>query len=186
LIYLNVDIEPAHIFDFMQSDSQKLDSVDSQKLDSVVSKDVIAEMFKSCALMRSRLISKVITGIYDEELRPLKIGSAHFAVLVVICQIGPATRAEMGRILHLDRSTLTRDLKEILSEGWAEEIQKGADGRSRPIVLTMAGRDLLYRAVPAWQAAQEHAKALLGKGGVIAIVDIVNRIMKPTARGSSM
>jgi hypothetical protein len=44
---------------------------DSQKLDRLVFKDVVAEM---CVLMRSRLVSRVITGIYDEELRPLKIG----------------------------------------------------------------------------------------------------------------
>jgi DNA-binding MarR family transcriptional regulator len=107
-------------------------------------------------------------------------------VLVVICQIEPATRAKIGRILHLDRSTLTRNLKEILSEGWAEETQEGADGRSRPIVLTKAGMDLLRKAVPAWQAAQEHAKALLGKDGVSAIMDIANHMMKPTTRVSSM
>jgi hypothetical protein len=52
---------------------------DCQKLDRVVFKDVIAEMGRTCVLMRSRLVSRVITGIYDEELRPLKIGSAHFA-----------------------------------------------------------------------------------------------------------
>jgi DNA-binding MarR family transcriptional regulator len=158
---------------------------DSQKLDRVMGKDLSGEMGSTCILIRTRLISRVITGIYEEKLRPFKIGSASFAMLVVICQIEPATRAEIGRILHLDRSTMTRNLKEILSEGWAEEIQEGADGRSRPIALTMAGRDLLHKAVPAWQAAQEHAKALLGKDGVIAIVDIANRIMKPTARGSS-
>jgi DNA-binding MarR family transcriptional regulator len=152
---------------------------DSQKLDRVVLKDVVAEMGKTCVLMRSRLVSRVITGIYDEELRPLKIGSAHFAVLVVVCQIEPATRAEIGRILNLVRSTLTRELKGILSEGWAEEAREGADGRSRPIVLTKAGRDLLHKAIPAWQAAQERATALLGKDGVIAISDIANRIMKP-------
>ena len=92
-----------------------------------------------------------------------------------------ATRAEMGGILHLDRSTLTREVKGILSEGWAEETREGADGRSRPIVLTKAGRDLLHKAIPAWQAAQERATALLGKDGVIAISDIANRIMGPTA-----
>ena len=80
-------------------------------------------------LIRTRLISRVITGIYDEKLRPFKIGSAPFAVLVVICQIEPTTRAEIGRILHLDRSTLTRTLKEMLSEGWARTAQTVEAGR---------------------------------------------------------
>jgi DNA-binding MarR family transcriptional regulator len=107
-------------------------------------------------LMRTRLISRVIIGIYDEKLRPFGIGSTQFASLVVIYQIQPATRAEIGRLLHQDRSTLTRSLRAILAEGWVEEIQYQADarsrpdGRSRPIVLTMAGKDLLLRAEPAW------------------------------------
>jgi hypothetical protein len=35
----------------------------------------------------SRLISRVITGIYDEKLRPFGIGSVQLALLVVIQQI---------------------------------------------------------------------------------------------------
>jgi DNA-binding MarR family transcriptional regulator len=137
---------------------------------------MIAEMGTACLLMRTRLISRIITDIYDEQLRPLEISSAQFALLVAICQVHPATRADIGRHQHLDRSTLTRHLKVLLSEGWAEEIREGADGRSRPIVLTMAGMDLLRKAAPAWQAAQAQAKTLLDKDDVIAIMNIANRI----------
>ena len=142
---------------------------------------MIADIASTCVLMRTRLISRVINGIYDEKQRPFGIGSVQFALLVVIHQIEPATRAEIGSFQHQDRSTLTRNLKVILSEGWAEEIRDGADGRSRPIVLTMAGRDLLQRAVSAWQAAQAQAKTLLGKDNVIAIMNISKHIMdRPT------
>jgi DNA-binding MarR family transcriptional regulator len=146
-----------------------------------VDKDVIAEIGNTCVLMRSRLVARVITGIHDEKLRPFGIGSAQFALLVVIYQTEPATRAKIGRALHLDRSTLTRHLKVILSEGWVEEVKYGADGRSRPIMLTNAGKDLLRKAEPAWQAAQTQTKALLGKDGVTAVMDVANRMMDPTA-----
>ncbi len=138
---------------------------------------MIADIFSTCVFVRTRLISRVITGIYDEKLRPFGIGSIQFALLVVIRQIEPATRAEIGRLQHQDRSTLTRNLKVILSEGWAEEMRDGADGRSRPIVLTKAGRDLLRKAVPAWQAAQAQAETLLGKDDVIVIMNTANHIM---------
>src|ERR1035438_1667593 len=141
--------------------------------------DVIADMGSTCVLMRTRLISRVITGIYDEKLRPFGISSAQFALLVVIYQVEPATRAEIGRLQHQDRSTLTRNLKVILSEGWVEETRYGADGRSRPIVLTRVGKDLLCKAEPAWQAAQVQAKALLGEDGVTAVMDIASRIVDP-------
>ena len=138
---------------------------------------MIADIASTCVLLRTRLISRVITSIYDEKLRPFGIGSVQFVLLVVICQIEPATRAEISRLQHQDRSTLTRNLKVILSEGWAEEIRDGTDGRSRPIVLTTAGRDLLRKAAPAWQAAQAQAEALLGKDGVIVVMNTANHIM---------
>jgi DNA-binding MarR family transcriptional regulator len=130
-------------------------------------------------LMRARLISRVITAIYDEELRSLGIISPQFALLVIISEIEPATRAEIGRYHHQDRSTLTRNLRIILSEGWAEEVQDERRGRGRPIVLTTAGKDLICKGAPAWRVAQGRTKALLGEDGVIAITDIANGIMNP-------
>ena len=160
---------------------------DGQSLVRVAGKEVIADIGSTCMLMRTRLISRVITSIYDEKLRPLGIGSAQFVLLVVIYRIEPATRAKIARFHHQDRSTLTRHLKVILAEGWAEEVkyqadaQSRPDGRSRPIVLTKAGKDLLRKAEPAWQAAQSQAKALLGKDGVTAVMGIADRIMEPSA-----
>jgi DNA-binding MarR family transcriptional regulator len=157
--------------------------LDDQPPVRAAGKDVIAEMASTCVLMRTRLISRAITGIHDKKLRPLGIGSAQFALLVVIYQIEPATRAAIGRFQHQDRSTLTRNLKVIFAEGWAEEIQYQADarsrpdGRSRPIMLTKAGKDLLRKAEPAWRAAEAQAKALLEEDGVIAVMDITNRII---------
>jgi len=136
--------------------------------------DVIADIGSACLLMRARLISRVVERIYDEELRAFGFGSAQFALLVAIHQMAPATRADIGRFMHLDRSTLTRHLKVLLSEGWAEEINEGADGRSRPVALTTDGLVLLQKAVPAWQAAQKKADTLLGNDSVMGIT---NRII---------
>jgi DNA-binding MarR family transcriptional regulator len=132
-------------------------------------------------LMRTRLIARVLTAMYDEELRPFQIGSAQFAMLVVIYKMQPATRAAIGRFHHQDRSTLTRNLKILLSEGWIEEVPDTAGGRGRPIVLTKAGKALLHNAQPAWQAAQTKAKSLLSPKGESAVMDVANRIMSAQA-----
>jgi DNA-binding MarR family transcriptional regulator len=143
----------------------------------LASKDVISVIASSCVLIRTRLIARVLTSLYDEAFQPFGVGSPQFVLLGVISKIEPATRAEIGRFHHQDRSTLTRNLKIIISEGWAEEIQDDAGGRGRPIVLTKKGKDLLRDAEPAWRAAQARAKALLGKDGVTAVMEIGDRIM---------
>src|ERR1700688_3652766 len=105
---------------------------DSQTPNRVGGEDVVAEIGSTCLLMRTRLISRVIAGIYDEQLRPFGIGAAQFVLLVAIYKVEPATRGAIGRVLHQDRSILTRNLKLIISEGWVVEKQGLGDGRSRP------------------------------------------------------
>jgi DNA-binding MarR family transcriptional regulator len=139
---------------------------------------VIEEINQACMLMRTRLISRVMTAIYDAELRSFGIGSPQFALLVVIGSLEPVTRADIGRYLHQDRSTLTRNLKLVLAEGWAKEIQDDAGGRARPVALTRAGREMLRNAAPGWRAAQSRAKALLAKDGVNAVMNVANRIVE--------
>jgi DNA-binding MarR family transcriptional regulator len=142
--------------------------------------DMIAEMAGTCVLMRTRLVSRVVTGIYDQELRPFGLNSPQFALLVVIAKLGPSTRAEIGRYHHQDRSTLTRNLQVMLAEGWIAEASDGSSGRGRPIVLTKTGRNLLRAVVPAWRAAQTQAKITLGQSGVLAIREIADGIMNLT------
>jgi DNA-binding MarR family transcriptional regulator len=143
--------------------------------------DLIQEIGSTCVLMRTRLISRVITAIHDEALQPFGIGAAQFVLLVVIGKLEPASRAEIGRYHRQDRSTLSRNLKVILAEGWAEEDPTRVQGRIRPIVLTEAGRALLMRAAPAWRKAQAEAKAVLGQGGTDAVMAIANGILSDPA-----
>jgi DNA-binding MarR family transcriptional regulator len=130
--------------------------------------DVTSEISRDCLLTRTRRISRVLTGIYDEKLRPFGINSPQFSLLAVISRLGAASRADVGRANHQERSTLTRNLQLMLSEGWIKEVQTGG----RQITLTTTGRNLLHRAAPAWRAAQGQAKTILGEAGVVAVIDI--------------
>ncbi len=139
---------------------------------------VIAEFASTCLLMRARLASRVLTALYDDELREFGLNAPQFSMLVVIHRIGPASRAEIGRYHHQDRSTLTRNLKLLISEGWIEESPDSPGGRARPMVLTAKGLSLLHKVRPSWQTAQEKAKALLGENNVEALDDIAKRLRK--------
>lgn len=136
---------------------------------------LVGEVAKGCLLMRTRRISRVVTGIYEEALRPFGVNAPQFSLLMLIAKLNGASRAEIGRANHMERSTLTRNLSLLLNEGWIEEVTpKG--GRSRPILVTVAGRDLLASAVAAWRSAQRKAKHLLGDDGAAAIATVADRI----------
>jgi DNA-binding MarR family transcriptional regulator len=132
---------------------------------------LVTEVIKDCLMTRTRRISRVITSLFDQELRPFGLSSSQFSLLVLIARMDGASRAEIGRANHQERSTSTRNLQLVLDQGWAEEIVP-EKGRSRPIVISKGGRDLLAQAMPAWRAAQVKAKQLLGVDGASAIVEL--------------
>ena len=132
---------------------------------------LVTEVAEHCLMTRTRRISRVVTNLFDQALRPHGLSSSQFSLLVLIARMNGASRAEIGRANHQERSTSTRNLQLVLDQGWAEEIMP-EKGRSRPIMISKAGRELLAQAMPAWRAAQVKAKQLLGVDGASAIVQL--------------
>lgn len=108
-------------------------------------------------------------------MRPHGVNASQFAMLVLIAKLNGASRAELGRANHLERSTSTRNLQLLLEQGWVEEVVP-EQGRSRPIYLSAEGRALLKQALPAWRAAQDEARQLLGEAGAGALLAIAQRL----------
>jgi DNA-binding MarR family transcriptional regulator len=125
----------------------------------------IEQIVCECLLSRARILNRVLTGIYDDELRSYGLKATQLNLLVVVARVGPVRRIDIGKRLHLDPSTLTRNLKIMLTHGWIEELIDGADGRGSPLQVTAKGRDLLNQIVPSWRKAQDRARKLIGNEG---------------------
>lgn len=138
--------------------------------------DIVNEITRNCLLTRTRQISRVVTGIYDEVYRPFGINAPQVSLLVMIARLGSPTRAEIGRQNRQERSTLTRNLQLMASNGWIEEGPHEEGGRKKAIMLTKAGRKMLHDIGPAWREAQRQGKALLGERGAAAIKSIADEI----------
>ncbi|CAN5458025.1 helix-turn-helix domain-containing protein [soil metagenome] len=145
-----------------------------KSIDATVRAAEALEVKQSCLLTRTRLIARIVTNLYDEALRPFGINSPQYALLGLIEEVEPATRADLARHNSQDRSTLSRNLQIMLDEGWIEETAAGAKGRSRPLILSRRGCELLHAAMPAWRAGQLQAQALMGKEGVDALIQVAD------------
>jgi DNA-binding MarR family transcriptional regulator len=124
------------------------------------------EVARDCFMTRWRTMNRVLAAIYDEELRPFALKSSQHSLLVAVTKAGPVRRIELGRLLSLDPSTLTRNLAVMLKHGWIEEVPDDGDQRGAPIETTAIGRKLLESSAPAWRRAQARAKKILGSNGV--------------------
>lgn len=120
---------------------------------------------KTCIAVRLRLLNRVITNFYDDALRPLGLKVSQLNILIVTARLGLARPAQVCEILQLDVSTLSRNIKPLQAHGWLEVVPE-EDARSQPFRLTAQGKQLIEKAVPAWEEAQRQATELLGSEGV--------------------
>jgi DNA-binding MarR family transcriptional regulator len=133
-----------------------------------------------CIAVRLRMLNRVTTNIYDNALRPLDLKVSQMNILVAAANMGTARPAEVCERLHLDVSTLSRNVDRMKARGWLEVVPD-KDGRAQPFCLTPQGRKLLEKAVPAWREAQQQVKKVLGNG----FVEQLNQAMKRVSNGGA-
>jgi len=141
----------------------------------------IETIASGCIAGRLRLLNRVVTNLYDDALRPLGVKLSQGNVLAVTAKLGVARPAQVCEMLQLDSSTLSRTVERMVANGWLE-IVPGQDARTQPFRLTNAGRDLMERAIPAWEEAQTRARELLGAG----VLDLLNTAVKRVANLESL
>ena len=112
--------------------------------------------------------------IYNRELRPHGLTIAQMNILVVAYRRGGARQQDVCQLLHLEKSTLSRDVARMCARGWVSK-DRGEGGRATILRVTTVGQRMLEKAFPAWREAQRKARAMLGTAGV----DSVHRLADP-------
>ena len=133
-----------------------------------------------CACANLRRAARAVTRAYNRELLSEGIEITQFTLLMALNQLGEISQGELGDILALDSTSLTRMLKLLKEHGWVQA-KEGDDRRVRLFRLTRAGRDKYQECFPHWKRAQEQLRTMLGEktmgqlSGVLAEVTRVSR-----------
>lgn len=102
-----------------------------------------------------------MTRLYNRELRSHGIEITQFTLLMALDQVGEIAQGELGEILALDSTSLTRMLKLLRDHGWVRAKQ-GGDRRMRIFSLTHAGREKFQQSLRHWNRAQNQLRTVLG------------------------
>ena len=141
---------------------------------------MIDKVASECVAVRLRMLNRVVTNIYDDALRSLDLKVSQMNILVAAAKMGTARPIEVCEHLHLDVSTLSRNVERMKARGWLEVVAN-EDGRSQPFRLTPRGRKLLEKAVPAWSVAQQQVKKVLGADFVEQLNQAIKRVKEGLA-----
>jgi DNA-binding MarR family transcriptional regulator len=119
------------------------------------------EILERCACHRVRTAARFVTRAYDEALRPVGLRATQLSVLVAAAADDALSITALAKLMGMDRSTLTRNLRPLEAEGL---VKLGNEGwrRSRTLRITARGRSRLREAVPLWEKAQQNLQEKLG------------------------
>jgi DNA-binding MarR family transcriptional regulator len=117
-----------------------------------------------CACQNLRRLSRVVTRIYDQELRTSGLEITQFGVLTALAAVGEANQKRLSAGFAMDSTTLTRTLGLLGKQGWVRA-RRGKDRRERLFRLTAAGRRQMTMAQPHWERAERRLHNELGDAG---------------------
>lgn len=123
--------------------------------------DIAENTASACISTRVRQLSRIVTRVYDDALRPLGITASQFTLLTQLAQQDGITAVEIGHALDIEKSTLSRNLKRLLAIGLIT-MDPPAGRRGRGLHLTPKGESVIKQAYPVWMDAQSKTVKTMG------------------------
>jgi DNA-binding MarR family transcriptional regulator len=122
----------------------------------------LTALINDCACLKVRTAARAVTRFYDDAFRPVGLRATQLSVLVAVAFSEAVSIASLSRLLGMDRSTLTRNLRPLEKN---QLVTLGPEGhhRSRTLSITSRGEQLVHKALPVWEKAQQKLRDELKK-----------------------
>jgi DNA-binding MarR family transcriptional regulator len=149
-----------------------------------------AQAPRGCTCAKLRRLSRRVTAVYDRELAGAGLRVTQYSMLGVMQREagqGDMPLTVLSERLDMDRTTLSRNLKPLIAQGWAELVSSDTDARVRLARVTAAGASAWQAARPHWKRAQLEVNRTLGDDTVDRLhqwLDQVTPLFRPPPPGS--
>ena len=114
-----------------------------------------------CLCLHVQRAARSLARRFDEALRPFGLTNGQFSLLMSLNRPQPPPMGPVAALLGMDRTTLTAALKPLARRGLVKISPDPSDRRSRVLILTAKGRNLLAPAMPVWQSTHEDVERLI-------------------------
>ncbi|MEO7390976.1 MAG: MarR family winged helix-turn-helix transcriptional regulator [Ramlibacter sp.] len=147
----------------------------------------IAVKPRGCTNLKLRQLMRRVAQHYDLEVGKTGLKGTQYSLLSYVVKLGPIRPGDLARELKIGPSTLTRNLRPLIDAGLLA-LGPGADGRSRLVSVTDAGREKRQEAQRRWRVAQENLNQTLGLRRVVqlhALIDESLDLLSPVSDGKT-
>ncbi len=118
---------------------------------------------EECIGARLRALSRKVDSIFRKHLQGSNITANQLSIMMVLYKTGKIGQIEIGRILTLERSSLSRNLVRLNERGLI--LKEGAVNRPM-ISLSKTGVKQVDRLIPAWENAMNDIHQTIGEKAI--------------------
>ncbi len=139
------------------------------------SADLYRRIEAECPAYQTRVAARALTRYYNSCFRSLGITAEQFSLLVGIEGSDAPTLAELAARGGVDATTLSRRVLNL--ERLHLVRSDGGKGRAgRRLTLTDEGKQLMEKAVPAWEEARTRLTAAMSEDALDDVRDVMHRL----------
>ncbi|MBC7956401.1 MAG: winged helix-turn-helix transcriptional regulator [Cytophagales bacterium] len=131
---------------------------------------------RGCTNFKLRQLTRRVSRHYDAAVSASGLKTTQYSLLSHVMSMGPVRPSDLAANMALEASTLTRNLQPLVAQGWVE-MGAGADGRSRLVSITEAGRAKRAEAQRSWKQAQTSLNEQLGVERVARLHALLDECM---------
>ena len=138
--------------------------------------DFASLQHSACTDAKTHQLARLVRQHYDAELSKVDLRTTQYRLLMEVKAHGPVRPCDLAETLSLSPSTLTRNLKPLVSAGWVD-LGPGIDGRTRSACITAAGRRKCAEGLPHWTMAEARVHHLMGGQNVSALHTLIGECL---------
>jgi len=129
-----------------------------------------------CLCAVSRKAGRILTRQYDHYLKPSGLKITQFSMLANIARNPCITVSELAKLLVMDQTTVTRNLRILEKSGYIHLEPEATDHRIKRILVADLGRSKMDEARPLWEKAQLETERILGRESIEGLLSSFRRI----------
>jgi DNA-binding MarR family transcriptional regulator len=129
-----------------------------------------------CLCATTRRAGRLLTRKYEEALRPSGLSVSQFELMAMLSRPERTDQSGLAALMEMDQTTLSRNLKVLLGQGWVDAAPDESDGRRRCYTVSKTGARVLAEAKQCWEGVHGAMQARLG-GEMGELLPVLERIM---------
>jgi DNA-binding MarR family transcriptional regulator len=113
-----------------------------------------------CACATARRATRLVTQLYGEHLRKHDLEPTQLSLLTLLQKLPGKSQTAVTRVLGIDKTTLSRNLKLMQKNGWVY-LDSVPRQNELGLFLTTAGVKLVKASQPDWKRAQDQLRSAM-------------------------